>query len=597
MKRIPPSLAFILILFLASACNSPSTAAGSLAQQATANPNLVGTAQADQYWRDAEATTQAHQMTIQANYQNVQGTAQAATGTAVSQQTRDTLDLAMTVDAATVQAQETAAVATTQAEETAIVLAQREAMVTSTAASMATAGAFTATRQSFELTQAELQAKRQQITTIATYVLLVVFIAFIAGLGGWFFWQLIPTLVNRAGLMRYGQHGNPLLLTTRGARTVVTDPLRMLQASLTIDERGTVTMPELTPNHIQTMIAGGVLHTLIEQAKYAPGHRPQLPTETIRQRRLGPLSHTDTTRYGSVSNAPALLSSGRAEQGTVQEAVNELPASVSWPTLAAYQGNGFALGLGQNEIISLNPGQTPHILLSGSSGTGKTRRILRPLIAQALGQGILVILLNESGADFAPFYDHPSAILLRGDAHRYMAILQAALVEMERREAVLRASQVSEWSRLSNSYSADPPTLLVIDEILSLTLSMSPADQKAFWGLLATYASRARKLSMGSVGALTDPTYRVLGSGLNWREQCTARITFRVAKATVSRAVLDTNGAETLPEGQFLAMLGSPEIISGTAANPSDEELTAYLAHQPNSALERPSWARDAAES
>ncbi|MCI0396618.1 MAG: hypothetical protein L0322_17000, partial [Chloroflexi bacterium] len=99
-----------------------------------------------------------------------------------------------------------------------------------------------------------------------------------------------------------------------------------------------------------------------------------------------------------------------------------------------------------------------------------------------------------------------------------------------------------------------------------------------------------RKLAMGSIGALTDPTYRVLGTGLTWREQCNARLTFRVAKASVSRAVLDTGGAEALGEGEFLAMLGTPDIINGVAPNPRDEELTAYLDNHPIPAVERPEW-------
>jgi hypothetical protein len=206
---------------------------------------------------------------------------------------------------------------------------------------------------------------------------------------------------------------------------------------------------------------------------------------------------------------------------------------------------------------------------------------LRPLVAQALAQSVVVALLNESGADFSPFYDHPNAFVIRGTPSTYISFLVGVITEMERREAVLRSARVSEWGRLPDFLADGPPALIVIDEVLSLAMTMTPIEQKQFWSLLATYASRARKLSMGSIGALTDPTYRILGPGLNWREQCSARVSFRVAKANISRAVLDSGGAETLEEGQFLAMIGSGEIIKGVSANPTDAELKTYLAGYP----------------
>src|SRR5690606_36502953 len=114
-----------------------------------------------------------------------------------------------------------------------------------------------------------------------------------------------------------------------------------------------------------------------------------------------------------------------------------LPASISWNMLSSYAGDALVLAMGHQGIVSIDLGQTPHVLLSGSSGTGKTRRALRPLIAQALAQGVVLVLLNESAADFSPFYDHPNAFLIRGSAATYMAFLESAIREMERREPIL----------------------------------------------------------------------------------------------------------------------------------------------------------------
>jgi hypothetical protein len=322
---------FACLLVLLIACHQPSTAAGNLAAEATANPVLVATAQADQYWRDTQATPQAYEMTLAANYEHVRSTAQATT------------------------------------------TAQFHHAQT------------TATSQAFELEQARSQAQREQLVTAAPTAFLIFTGLLAVGLAAWFFWKVAPTLVNRAALVRYGQHGNPLLLIGRDGRTTITDPLRMLQAALTIDQAGEVIMPEISPNQLQTLITGGVLRTLIEQSRHAPGHPPQLPAEISHERRAGPFASITTTRHLSALrsslDAPSRPTPGLpTAHGSPLTTHSSLPP-VSWPALAAYSGPGLALGLGRQQIISLDLARTPHILLSGSSGCGKTRRALRPLIA------------------------------------------------------------------------------------------------------------------------------------------------------------------------------------------------------------------------
>ena len=595
---------FVLIsvlTILLVACAAAPSAAGFVSGEATADPALIATAQADQYLRDAAATLDARNLTQQAVAFEIQLTAQANTATAQAQQTSNALNLALTADSATVQAQETfmaatqlaqatAVAATERAQATTTTQAQQARAATGTAAAVATLDTIQATRQAAELEQALAAARREQITTIATTILLGLVSIAAAALLILFFWKIIPILVNRLGLVRYGQHGNLLLLSSQNGRTTLTDPLRMHQASLTIDDQGQVTMPDLTPHEIQTLITGGVLRTLIEQVRHAPGHPERTPEQINRERRLGPYASSESIQF------PASPLYTPAEEPTLPLESFSLPSrqipsasTITWPTLQSHTGNGLVLGMGQQGIIRIDLAHTPHILLSGSSGAGKTRRALRPMVAQALTQGAAVVLLNESAADFSPFYDHPNAFIIYGNAHTYMTFLQSVLGEMERRERVLRQARVSEWGRLPDHLQDGPPILIVVDEVLSLAMLMSPREQRQFWGLLATYASRARKLSMGSIGALTDPTYRILGPGLNWREQCNARITFRVAKANISRAVLDTNGAEALAEGQFLAMLGS-HLERGTAANPSDRELDTYLTQHPVTPITGQDW-------
>jgi len=587
-----------LLLLALTACTTPGpTAAGAVSAGATANPILVATVQADQYWRDAQATATAQQATVETNYQRIQGTSQAATSTAVRQNTAQAMDAQAT-------GQSIAATGTAQAIELAVLAnaatSQAEATATVRAAAIAaqgTAAAFQSTRQTFEIAQAASQAQREKVITTATSALIITAAALFAGLLAWFLWRAIPTFVTRTGLVRYGQHGNPLLLLQRGGQTVITDPLAMLQAAAIISEEAGISMPELTPNELQALMAGGRLRLLIEQARHAPGHPPLLPGEVITHHRAGPLQRTRTVRQSASHSPHNQLPAGAypllpAEDASPLEADLPLPAGVSWRQLAQWPGPGLALGAGrQNQVITLDLARTPHLFGAGMSGSGKTRRLLRPLAAQALVDGTYVALMNESGADFSPFYNHPNAAVIRGQAADYMAVLEAAIGEMEQRETILRRVGVSEWRRLPPPELIERPLILMaIDELLALAMLLTPGEQRAFWALLAAFASRARKVGMSSVGLATDPTYRALGQGgLNYRSQC-GRVSFRMMQAAGSRAVLDEGGAEALDEGQFMALLDRPGVVRGVTANPGDEELGHYLTVNPAPALVRPEW-------
>ncbi len=587
MNQKPPFPVILLLIFLIGCTPATSTAVDYLAGQATANPILITTAQADQYQRDANATLTARDATQQVIAIEIEATAESSQATIQFIQTRDALTFAMTADVATLQAEKISSEATAEAEEKATDTAQANLVATTTAEAQATQSSILATRQTLELNQEQAKAQRESmITFIVTGLLLVTAVA-VSTLIILFLWKIIPILLNRLSLIRYGQHKNPLFIMNRGNSTVITDPIKMLQSTISIDEQGNVNMPNLTPNELQMIIAGGAMQTLIEQARNAPGHPPAFPTQVTRNRKLGSYETSDTKSYLIPSTLPRTMTN-QPEPAHTQ--VNTLPNFVNWQNLHTQQNKGLVLGLGHQGVIDINLAQTPHVLLSGSSGAGKTRKALRPLVAQALAQGVIVILLNESGADFSPFYDHPNAHIINGSPQDYIDSLTAVIQEAKRREQILRKARISEWDRLPETQKDGPTTLIVIDEVLTLALLMTPAEQKQFWNLLATYTSRARKVSMGSLGALTDPTYRILGAGLNWREQCTARISYKVAKSNISRAVLDANGAEELGENQFLAMLGSGELVKGVSANPSDEEIITYLSQNPTQPIKKQSW-------
>jgi hypothetical protein len=596
-------LTLLATLTLLTACMTghPGPTAAERVHNGSPAPELMATAQADQYWRDAQATTAAQQATQQANYRNVQGTAQAAQATQVAQTTRDALHLSLTVDAATVQAQQTAVYATRTFETTATAQAQANAVATATEAAVIAQTTRTGPGRSRRRRRHRhpRRLRRPAAAAAGAARLLRRCLHHLRHLWRFLFgvvllylaWQLVP-IATRAGLVRYGQHGNPLFTSQRHGRTIITDPLRMLQAALTVDEYGNVAMPHLTDDAIQTILAGDALTTLIEQARHAPGHAPILPSEVSRCAASVPgpnKTPSATTRPGGDHPAgPGPKTRRRTDDSANERRPLPLPGQSPgrcWPaTTGAVWPSVPARG---QQLITLDLARLPHLFVAGMSGAGKTRRLLRPLVAQALADGYTAVLMNESGSDFAPFYNQPQAAIVRGDVYTYMAVLEAAMDEMQAREQLLRDPHLRMAAAAGPGLPAAPVCLLAIDELLALAASLTPKEQKQFWALLTAFASRARKVGMCSLGLATDPTYRALGQGgLNYRSQC-GRISFRMFQAAGSRAILDQNGAEQLEESQFLALLDKPGVQTGVAANPDDDELARYLHRQAGPSADR----------
>lgn len=563
-----------------TACvSSTPTAAGSLAGSSTPLPYLVASAQADQYLRDAKATMTAGEATQRALAAQIEQTAVASTATAAAQATQTSLTIALTIDSATTQAGATATQQSrldVQATSQAIATSAQVTAVYQTAVSQATAqsiaASIAATRQTAAIEAQQAQARRDEAVGQAFTLLLFGAVIGLLIFLFWFLWQLLPTLARRAGLVKYGQHGNPLLLQERNGRLTILDPLKMFQAVTTLDEDGRPTMPDLTPAAIQAMMAGGLFHLLAEQARNAPGHAPVLPSELRERKRFGPYEQETTTKHLSspTSSAPVLLGN---TPSTAVLSSHSLPADAPWSLLASphWQAHGLALGVGCNGILTADPETYPHFLMAGTSGSGKTRYGLRPLIASALVAGWQVTIYDRSGLDFLPFDSHPNAqTVVLPDASQAIGYLAQLYEEILRRFTILRATAVSTWGRLNPAPS--PRLLAVMDEFANLADSLPDKQREELWRQARMIAAEGRKAGVHLALALQDPTHKSLD--LRIRRNCLP-LAFRVKDDSASRVVLGAGGAEQLPPRQFLAVMG--DLVRGVAFAPSDEEIRTFL--------------------
>lgn len=245
-----------------------------------------------------------------------------------------------------------------------------------------------------------------------------------------------------------------------------------------------------------------------------------------------------------------------------------------------------ALGVNENGLIQADPMTSPHFLIAGTTGSGKTRYGVRTLIACALASGWQVVIAGKT-LDYGVFSGHSNVHLitysLLDDPMRAVSMLRNVYREIERRDHLLSSQGFSLWSQTNG-----PQTMVVIDEFSNLADALEDVDRskrEELWRWARMDTAEARKYGIHMVYALQDPTARSIDLRIR---RNTTPIVFRVKDADSSRTVLSTVGAETLPERYFLTVISG--LVRGAAFHPTDSDLTAFLDAHPAQELGDPEW-------
>jgi hypothetical protein len=320
----------------------------------------------------------------------------------------------------------------------------------------------------------------------------------------------------------------------------------------------------------------------------APSQDPHQPQVTARAQAIEALKSAPPGR----TPPPAVFRPGEAPQISSGNA----PLSAPWREIESRSPGKFLLGYDPNARdasgrplkIEADPtAAAPHLLMAGTTGSGKTRLGLRPLITQALGDGYQVIILDRSGVDYDVFSDSRNAKLIRVDDKPEMIAeyLRRIYGEIQHRMSLLSLARASTWTRLPN---AGPGILVVVDEFATLgehLRSIDPSLREELWAAARNIAGEGRKTGVVLAIALQNPSRDNIDMSL--RRQCT-RIAFRVQDRDASQIVLGAVGAEQLPQGHFMTVVNG--LQHGVGFHPSDDDIMRYLARHQAPALPAPDW-------
>lgn len=229
-----------------------------------------------------------------------------------------------------------------------------------------------------------------------------------------------------------------------------------------------------------------------------------------------------------------------------------------------------------NEPLLMDIAKTPHALIAGATGSGKSvciNSILMSLLYRNHPEELRLLLIDPKMVELAPYNGLPHLVSpVITDVKAATQSLKWAVDEMERRYKLFAQYHVRNITAYNKKASYDqrlPKIVIVIDELADLMM-MAPQEVEQ---AIARIAQKARACGIHMLVATQRPSVNVI-TGLI-KANIPTRIAFMVSSGVDSRTILDNSGAERLLGYGDMLYLGSgmnkPIRVQGTFV--SDEEI------------------------
>lgn len=240
-------------------------------------------------------------------------------------------------------------------------------------------------------------------------------------------------------------------------------------------------------------------------------------------------------------------------------------------------GRYFPIGLRENNAIYADLTKLPHLLLAGTSGSGKSviiHDILVSLIARYSPQELKFVLIDPKQIEFNVYNGLPH--LYEGkiftDFNAIFSVMEKMRSEMENRYELFSQNSVRDingYNKIAQEkgWSVLPKIAIIIDEFADIML----VDKKRIEKLVAVLAMKSRAAGIHMIISTQRPSADTISGTV--KACLPSRIACRVCSWLDSRIILDEDGAELL--------MGNGDVLYRSAQEPNAIRLQApYVSMQ-----------------
>ncbi len=234
--------------------------------------------------------------------------------------------------------------------------------------------------------------------------------------------------------------------------------------------------------------------------------------------------------------------------------------------------------------VYIDLARMPHLLIAGSTGTGKSvclNALLGSLLLRSSPDELRMILIDPKKVELNHYESIPHLLTpVVTNMKDAAAVLSNIVREMESRYELMgmkRARNLRDWNEARAAAGEPPmPTILVVIDELADLMMVSPAEVE---DSIIRLAQKSRAVGIHLVLATQRPSADVITGMI--KANVPSRIAFAVSSQVDSRVVLDAGGAESLlGHGDMLFRpVGTSRLQRLQGAYVSEEEILAITDH------------------
>lgn len=258
----------------------------------------------------------------------------------------------------------------------------------------------------------------------------------------------------------------------------------------------------------------------------------------------------------------------------------QIPDYVGWNKEKLDKRKGvIVIGEGALEPESFDLDSTPHALIAGETGSGKSV-ILRNILCQLIYQGARIFMFDfKGGVEFGQRYQRYGEVVTT--IERALELLKVLVAENEARLSLFQRTNTKKLAEYNQETGSNLPRIAVfIDELAEITDKTGVSKDiketmQEIEGCLATLARRSRATCINLFLGVQRPDAKVVPGQI--KNNVPVRICGRFADKPASEIVLGNSDAVFIPniKGRFLLRIGN-EIRSFQAYYFDDERDLPY---------------------